>query len=122
MLPQDPMPLLPCPRDLGRCPERTRESHAQPSAVLVFALFVAGQGEGRVCLLRCSWKERLRLPGCLSLHPETQKGSWGLQEGAGRGNQSRSLVANADMLGPHGHWEFAVIKPFLNKETEAKKE
>lgn len=94
----------------------------QPSAVLVFALFVAGQGEGRVCLLRCSRKECLHLPGCLSLHPETQKGSWGLQEGAGRGNQSRSLVANADMLGPRGHWEFAVIKPFLNKETEAKKE
>ena len=128
MLPQDPIPLLPCPGDLGRCPERTSKSPAQdkhwaaqPSAVLVFALFVSRQGGDGVHLLKCSWKEILNLPGLLSLHPETQR-LLGLMGRCWKRKLSQSPISNTDILGPSGHWEFAVINPFLNKETEAKRE
>lgn len=121
MLPRDPTPLLLCPGDLGRCPERTSKSHAQPSAVLVFTLFVSRQGGDGIRLLRRSWKELLNLPGLLSLHPETQR-LLGLTGSCWKMKLSQSPISDTDILGPSGHWEFAVFNPFLNKETEAKGE
>ena len=83
--------------------------------MLVFTLFVSRQGGDGVCLLRRSWKELLNLPGLLSLHPETQR-LLGLTGRCWKRKLSQSPISNTDILGPSGHWEFAVFNLFLNKE------
>ena len=90
-------------------------------SVLVFTLFVSRQGGDGIRLLRRSWKELLNLPGLLSLHPETQR-LLGLTGSCWKMKLSQSPISNTDVLGPSGHWEFAVFNPFLNKEIEAKGE